>query len=99
MLCFLFAKPSTVAGMFGHVSHPETLMPSTSIIVSHFVYFAKREICWRHDTSPNIEPRENDDAAKRLNKSLAGNAGWRLQFRYRGGRHQPRVPELDVSYE
>jgi len=24
----------------------------------------------------------------------AGNAGWRFQFRYRGGRHQPRVPEL-----
>jgi CubicO group peptidase (beta-lactamase class C family) len=24
----------------------------------------------------------------------AGNAGWPFQFRYRGGRHQPRVPEL-----
>jgi len=24
----------------------------------------------------------------------AGNAGWRLQFRIRGRRHQPRVPEL-----
>jgi hypothetical protein len=24
----------------------------------------------------------------------AGNAGWRLQFRYRGLHHQPRVPEL-----
>jgi hypothetical protein len=24
----------------------------------------------------------------------AGNAGWPVQFRYRGGRHPPRVPEL-----
>ena len=24
----------------------------------------------------------------------AGNAGWRSQFRYRGGRHPPRVAEL-----
>jgi hypothetical protein len=24
----------------------------------------------------------------------AGNAGWPVQFRYRGGCHQPRVPEL-----
>ena len=34
---------------------------------------------------------------------VAGNAGWPVQFRYRGGRHPPRVPELDVrrhrSYE
>jgi hypothetical protein len=28
------------------------------------------------------------------NKIPAGNAGWRLQVRFCGGRHPPRVPEL-----
>ncbi len=30
------------------------------------------------------------------NKIIAAKTGWRTQFRYRGLRHQSRVPELDV---
>jgi len=41
--------------------------------------------------------RDDDKHPKGLNweyQIAAGNAGWRLPFRCRGLRHQPRVPEL-----
>ena len=41
--------------------------------------------------------RNEADVPNLVPKIAPGNAGWPVQFRYRGGRHQPRVPELTLA--